>query len=693
MALTEDDLDDREKLIARLAVDPRLAHQFLFAHRHPQATPPFHYEIIDDLHGDHPRIIELAFRGAAKSTLAEEAIVIDACFKRFRNLIIVGENFTRASERLAAIKHELEYNEPLEFLFGNLRGPVWNEDKIELANGTVVQAFGRGQSLRGTKHGDARPDACLIDDLEDEESVATPEGRDKVLLWVMRTLLPALAPGARVRMLANLLDPDCLAMRLERTGTWLVRRYPWQFISRAVVGADGTVIDPGGARKASWPARFSLEHIDRTRAEHEAAGTLNEYMQEYMVQAVDPSSRVFTADMFRIVPRLRTWEPCFAMYDPARTVKASSSLTGKVVFSWVGQKLIIWEADGQHWMPDQIVADIFDTAQTYAPIRIGVEKEGLEEFLLQPIRSEMTRRHCIIPVEAMPAPVGKLAFIRSLQPYFSSGHIECVREFPALFQQLLSYPTGKNDTINALAYALRMRPGLPIYSNFGFKNVVDDAEVISGADCALALNASRQYLAGVLVQRRSGVTFVLRDWLVEGDPGGRLGDLAADARLAARGETLNVFAPPVHFRGLDTIGLGVAARRFRFRLGEGGQPVLGRDALRNLVDRTVGDVPALVVSTRARWTLNALAGGYSGSLGGGGKAYEFADEGPYKVLMEGLESLIAVAYGAGDGEPARNYAVDPRGRRYLSARAMHHGQGGTEVERAGRRRDDRSQEG
>ena len=52
----------QEELIVRLGRDHRLAHQTLFAHRHPDETPPFHFEIIDDLHGPSRRVLELAFR-------------------------------------------------------------------------------------------------------------------------------------------------------------------------------------------------------------------------------------------------------------------------------------------------------------------------------------------------------------------------------------------------------------------------------------------------------------------------------------------------------------------------------------------------------------------------------------------------------------------------------------------------------
>src|SRR5215475_6802299 len=138
--MNEHRLTDKERMIVEIGANPAFAHELLFKHRHADATPPFHYEIIADLHGNDERCLFLAFRGAAKSTRAEEYITIGACLRRFRNFIIVGESATRACERLAAIKHELDFNEHINFLFGNLHGEVWNEDKIILTNGVVVQA-------------------------------------------------------------------------------------------------------------------------------------------------------------------------------------------------------------------------------------------------------------------------------------------------------------------------------------------------------------------------------------------------------------------------------------------------------------------------------------------------------------------------------------------------------------------------
>ena len=651
----------QEELIVRLGLDHRLAHQTLFAHRHPDETPDFHYEIIDDLHGASRRVLELAFRGAAKSTIAEEYVCIDACYRRFRNFIIVGESFTRASERLQAIAHELDFNEHLRTLFGDLHGGTWNEDKIVLSNGVVIQAFGRGQSLRGTKHEDVRPDGCLIDDVEDEESVNTPDGRDKTERWLMRTLLPALAPRAKVRMLANMLDPDCLAVRLRKTGMWTVREYPWEHIS------------PQGERRATWSARFPLEHIDVTKKEYEQAGMLNEYQQEYMVEATDPSMKTFKSADIKVEPTARTWHPTWAMYDPARTVGVKSAHTGKVVFSWVGTKLIVWEGDGQLWMPSEIIDDMFKTSETYSPIALGVEKTGLEEFIMQPLRTEQTRRHIILPIRVMPAPTGKLSFIRSLQPYFSVGDVIFAKDLPILKQQLLSFPTGRIDVPNALAYALRMRPGLPIYENFSFANVVEILAPLRQQGSFIALGATRQYTTAVLVQIVGKGVRVVADFVREGDPGTTVEDILTEARLIAPGAARPaVFAGGQHWATYDTIGLRAACNRLKVTLRTAGDPILGREELRKKIDALSHGAPQLQVSSSARWALNAFAGGYARSIKAG--AHDIvgtADDGPYKTLMEGLEAFIAatVTGAVGDGTEQRNYAIDPMtGRRYLSAK-------------------------
>lgn len=654
--------DDRSQTVLKLGRDKNLAHRVLFGHRHPNDTPPFHKEIVDTWHSLSPRELAIVFRGGAKSTLAEEAIVLEACLRSFRNCIILGESETRAVERLRAIKHELNTNPYIEELFGALgegAATSWTDARVVLGNGVCIQAHGRGQSLRGVKHLDQRPDLLFVDDLEDGEAVASPEARKKWSDWFFAVVLPALDPSARVRVAGTPLDPQALLENLSRDPRWHVLRVPIKYLS------------PEGEWVAAWPGRFPLAAITQIEAEMRLHGKSTIFAQEYMCQAEDPTQKAFTADMFTVSATVRTWQAVFAMYDPARTIKSTSATTGAVVYSWVANRLIVWEATGKRWRPDEIITDIFRVNDTYSPVWIGVEEDGLNEFILQPIRQEQIRRGYAIPFRALKAPIGKDNFIRSLQPFFKAREIIFDKPLPDLESQLLSFPTGDKDVPNALAYAPRLRPGVLVYDNFDMRNIVEgEMNLYPNAPVWLVLNATAQLTAAMLVQSVDGILRIAADWVRDGDPGGSLRDIVAAAGLEA-GRHIRLMAGPGHFGTYDTVGLKPAVSKLPAELRKGGLEATGREEIRALLRKTVKGLPALLISTSARWTLNGFAGGYARGVIKGGRVSEFAEDSPYKVLLEGLESFAALLRSGFTSEEDQDvrYATAPDGRRYLTSRA------------------------
>ena len=162
----------KDEAILRLGRDRRLAHQVLFQHRHSDATPQFHYDLIEAWHSQIPKLVAMAFREGAKSTIAEEALALAANYQLFHNCVIVGNTEKRACERLTAIKYELSTNELMAEMFGfhdEHTSKVWNEAEVILSNNVRLTALGRGQSLRGTKYLQFRPVFCFCDDVEEVE--------------------------------------------------------------------------------------------------------------------------------------------------------------------------------------------------------------------------------------------------------------------------------------------------------------------------------------------------------------------------------------------------------------------------------------------------------------------------------------------------------------------------------------------
>lgn len=618
-----------------------------------------HADIIRDMHGPHPRVLVEAFRGGAKSSLAEECMVLRSALREFKYGIVLGNTYSRAAQRLSGIKREIDNNPYIMAAFGDLRGAVWNEGKVLLSNGVIIEAFGARQSLRGAKE-ETRPDFVLIDDLEDDEWVKNPEAVKETSRWFASEFLPALQDPLRtpIRMLGTPLADMCLLRSLARSGEWLHRTYPIRYF------------DEGGRAVATWPEKHSLADVEKMEANYTAQGEHASFMQEYMLVAEAPSEKVFTADQFRYdAQRQRTWQAVYAMVDPARTTAKTSAMTGWAVWSWAaGGELVIWEMGGDFLQPDKIVDLLFRLSETYSPVEVGFERDGLEQWAMQPIREAMVKRGSI-PLRGMKAPRDKLTFIRGLQAYFHAKLVLFAGSeaaFSTATAQLLSFPRGKIDAPNALAYANLMRPGEPIFGDFSPASVFEGQEMIRWQPTWLAMNADGSRVTAALAQDIGGVVRVLADWCVEGLPGDVVGDIMREAgRLT--GGALKIVLPPMHFDKYRNVGLAAAIQRANGRPVIGAPLDRGRIECKAMLQRRIRGEPAFQVSSSARRVLNGMVGGYSRRVLPGNVLAPEASEGIYKTLLEGLESFCGtVAFAEGEDDMA-HFKTTNDGRRYRSA--------------------------
>jgi hypothetical protein len=654
-------MDPLHEILLSVTRDRVLAHELFFKHRHPNQTAPFQREMITDWHDFEakPWLLDMVFRGGAKSTIAEEAILLKSALAEIRNYLIIGSSLDRACERLAAIRHEVEQNEMLAEVFGDLRGPTWGDTELVLSNGVRLLALGKGQALRGVKYLEARPDGFFIDDIETRSDVRTPEARKATLDWVLTDLIPACdVTKAHGRCAATPLDPEALPYQLERAG-WTVKRYPVEYL------------DEEGKRRPTWPDRVPLVEIDKIRSSFERTGSLREYNAEYMCTAEAAGEKTFRAEMIRVEAQVRTWQNVYGMFDPARTINRDSATTGFAAWSWIGPRMVVWSSWALQLMPDQIIKAIFQFNQEFNPTAIYLEEDGLNEFLLQPIRQEQTRRGIMIPYEAVKAPKGKLDFIRGLQPYFNAREIWFAKDLPDLKAQLLSFPTGKIDAPNALAYAPRLRPGAPIYDDFSGKHIAEDLSPASGRPAWLCLNATPSMVTAVLVQVLDGALRVYADWVREGDAGQVLSDVVKEAQAEA-GKQVRLVAGAQHFETFTNVGLKQAAGRMSLDLRKGMPTITGQAVIRDMLRRDLRAMPALMVSREARWTANGFAGGYARALLKQGILADYAKEGAYRVLMEGIEAfagLLKTGLASEDDDNAEiRYDTTANGRRFISAR-------------------------
>jgi len=623
---------DTAALVLELTNDPVLANRLLFPHRHPVESAAFHPRMIAAYMSALPQVLVKAFRGSAKSTTAEEVMVQGAVFGGFRYGLIVGSTYDRAVDRLATIKRELEFNPKLLTMFGGLEGSSWGAEKLILANGCMLRAIGRGQSARGLKEEttNSRPDFAFFDDLEEEETGDHKRPVDGLAVWrwITRVLVPAMAEDRqpRIRWAGTPLG--------ENSALEMAAASPdWRTLTVPLYVGDLTERDPARI-EPTWPALWPAGKCLALRDRYERAGDLAGFSQEFLCRSIDNQVRPFRQETIHVVSPKSSFRPKTLIVDPARTTNAKSARTGYVVTSWLGNVLQVHHAQGAYHTPAEQVTNIFDLARVFNPGLIAVEKDGLEEWLMQPLRAEMVKTGDVLPIEGIRAPKDKIAFIGGLQPFFNAGEVLFARDFPDLTKELLAFPYGLKDIANALAYAVRLRPGSPIYPGFTEDHIQPFVPSPLRATMYLAMNATPGLLAAALVAVQDGRVHVLRDWVREGTMADMLQVISMDI---GNTQTPTIVIPGDRASPTDGAGLGVALQRAGARFVTSARTVESVECLTDIMRQTLGGLPRFTVAPDAVWTLNALAGGYCREATGA--VILAPKDGISKTIAQALETL------------------------------------------------------
>ena len=117
----------------------------------------------------------------------------------YRNVVWWSKTFDQASEMLRAIRLQFEYNQRLLNDFGTFKTvSIWADDKFVTSQGQGIsfRALGKGQSPRGTKEDEKRPDLIIGDDFDDDEEVLNDIRLEKSYQWIMGALWPTMDVSA-----------------------------------------------------------------------------------------------------------------------------------------------------------------------------------------------------------------------------------------------------------------------------------------------------------------------------------------------------------------------------------------------------------------------------------------------------------------------------------------------------------------
>jgi predicted phage terminase large subunit-like protein len=457
------------------------------------STPcEFHYELTERLRDvvtseEQSFNAEAAPRGFAKTTWVNTIFPIWCIvYEKKRYMIGISSAATNAHNNLENIKFELVGNKLLAEAFPKAcgEGRVWRQDVILTNNGIKVEAVGASMQIRGRLHHGNRPDLIILDDVETDESVATPEQREKLLRWYDRAVVKAGSPKTDYFLIGTVLHTESLlAVMLTRVGynshkykaviSWADRKDLWDEWTTLLLNQN----DPDREKTALqyfndhqsemlkgvrvlWPERWPyyilmVEYVrdgpyafsserQNDPAEADALITRDQ------IQYYDPSSL-----------RLEKLELVVGGTDPSMGKKQGDfsciAFVGTDQFGY----MYLLSCQIARRKPDDIIADALDMAfvptppwMTAFPVdRFLVEEVQFQEYFGTVLdqRSRETRRY--LPTQGIKPRAQKKVRISILQPLIKNGTIKFRKDGSqaAMIDQLCNYPHGKDDGPDCLA--------------------------------------------------------------------------------------------------------------------------------------------------------------------------------------------------------------------------------------------------
>lgn len=435
-------------------------------------------KVISRLKGS--RQVVAAPRGHAKSTnftFKDDLHAILYAYKHY--ILILSDSSEQAEGFLDDIKTELEDNANIIMDFGSLKGDkVWRTGVILTKTDIKAEAIGSGKKVRGRRHRNWRPDLIVLDDIENDENVNTPEQRRKLKNWFDKAVSKAGDTYTDIMYIGTILHYDSLLNNVLQNPRYKTRKY------RAVI-SEAVNTKLWDEWEGIYTNLFNENHEEDARAFYEAheeemllgaevlweeklsyydlmeikvsEGTAS-FNSELQNDPIDPESATFNPEWFDYYePELVDFSsPEFvfvAANDPSlgKNKKSDTSSIINLALSTKTGYMYVADASVERRKPDVIIDDVFEMNRRLKRdykkgfYKFGVEVVQFQYFFKEVMAAKSAEEGEYIPIEEIQSTVNKVLRIESLQPVIKNKYLKFNREHKTLLKQLQEFPMGKND--------------------------------------------------------------------------------------------------------------------------------------------------------------------------------------------------------------------------------------------------------
>jgi len=455
-------------------------------------TPPFHYEVADDI--DDPNVKQLAIilpRGHGKTVLTKASILKDFLFCPSDDMLFYA--WVSATQKLSVgnmdyIKHHLEFNDKIKYYFGATKGNKWTEEDIELKNGCKLISKSNVAGIRGGAKLHKRYDLIILDDFEHEANTITRDARDKNANLVTAVVYPALEPHTgRLRVNGTPVHHDSfinnLLINYNRAKKAKVD-FAWKIITYKAITKSGDSL---------WTSFFPKKKLEEKKKFYSDSGKPQKFFQEYMMEVQSLEDSLWTREHIKywegrydydikegqnylVISGERFPVNTFVGCDPATDIDTKESDFSVIMaiaidsennlyaleyerhrsIPTVGQKSTDGEVIGKKGVVDYIM----DMHQKYHCISSTVEDVAMNRSVFQALNSERRRlnKFDVAVIPEKPGGRQKINRIYSgLSGRFSTGTVHLRENMFDLINEIVTFGPrmAHDDTIETLYYAQR----------------------------------------------------------------------------------------------------------------------------------------------------------------------------------------------------------------------------------------------
>lgn len=362
-------------------------------------TPVIHYKMLDKIDSDNKAIANLIFRGAAKTTLLGEYLIlylgVYGRLPHFGKVDLAIYLSDSVDNGVKSMRKNLEYRyENSDFLkkyipnirFTDIR---WEFNNID-GNRLIVKAYGAKTGIRGTKELGKRPQLAIMDDLVSDDDARSPTVLEAIKATVHKAVEYALHPTRYKKIwLGTPFNANDPLYEAVESGAWDVSVFP--------------VCEQFPCNKeefrGAWEDRFGYDYVNTKYTDALKQGKVDTFYQELMLQIMSDDERLILDEDIQWygLNNLLTKKANFNFYittDFATSEKQSADYNFISVWA-VNHKGDYFWVDGicKRQTMDKTIDDLFRLVSQYKPQSVGVEVSGQQAGFVAWIQKEMFERN------------------------------------------------------------------------------------------------------------------------------------------------------------------------------------------------------------------------------------------------------------------------------------------------------------